>query len=201
MINLKLAGQVEWRKYCKGELEGYEPKPYDIPATPYNTYKDVGWIDFGDWLGTGRKRRGNNTNEGDTWLPYEEARDFVHQLNLKGEAEWKKYINGKLNNLPKKPDNIPSSAYFVYKNKGWIGVNDWLGNDGMTQTKVKDAVSFEEARKFVRSLGLKNENEWNDYKKGKLIHLPELPINIPKIPRNAYKDDGWVGIRDWLGVE
>ena len=23
----------------------------------------------------------------------------------------------------------------------------------------------------------------------------------PKMPRNYYKNDGWIGIRDWLGIE
>jgi len=82
-----------------------------------------------------------------------------------------------------------------------LTLDNWLGNDGMTQTKVKDAVSFEEAKKFVRSLKLKNEYEWNNYKNGKYEHLEPLPSNIPKLPRNYYKDDGWVGIRNWLGVD
>jgi len=199
--SLHLNGQIEWKKYCKGELKGYDPKPNNIPATPYNTYKNTGWIDFGDWLGTGRKRRGNNTNKGDTWLPYKEARDFVHKLNLKSYDEWRKYINGELNHLPRKPDNIPNSAYFVYKDNGWTGMSDWLGYESINKTKVKEALSFEEARTFVRSLGLRDENEWNNYKKGEYEHLEPLPSNIPKLPRKYYRDNGWIGIRDWLGVE
>ena len=80
-------------------------------------------------------------------------------------------------------------------------MNDWLGNDGNTQTKVENALPFEEARAFVQTLGLKTENEWNDYKNGKYEHLEPLPSNIPKLPRIYYKDNGWIGIRNWLGVE
>ncbi len=125
--DLKLKGQIEWRKYCKGELEGYKPKPSDIPAAPATAYKDMGWIDIGDWLGTGRKRSGNNSDGDNTWLSYLEARAFVHKLKLKGGAEWKAYIRGELEDLPKKPDDIPSSAYYVYRDKGWVGMRDWLG--------------------------------------------------------------------------
>jgi len=201
MHTLELKTTLEWKKYVKGELGGYENRPKNIPTAPDYVYKDEGWIDFGDWLGTGRKRKGNNTDEKTTWLSYEEAREFVHNLNLKNEKEWRKYIKGEYQDLLIKPDNIPNSPYFVYKNSGWIGMNDWLGNDGYTQTRVKNALTFEEAREFVRSLGLKNTYEWEDYKKGKYEHLEPLPINIPKMPGNYYKDDGWIGIRDWLGVD
>ena len=201
VLELNLKGSLEWKKYAKGTLDGYEKRPNDIPSAPDVAYKDKGWIDYGNWLGTGRKRKGNNTEEDTTWLSYEEAREFVHSLKLKNTAEWQQYIDGELEHLPKKPEDIPNSAYFVYKDNGWIGMNDWLGNDGRTQTKVENALSFEEAREFTKTLGLKTETEWNDYKNGKYEHLEPLPNNIPKMPRNYYKNDGWIGIRDWLGVE
>ena len=198
---LGLNGTIEWKQYCKGELENYETKPNDIPGSPEIVYKDKGWIDSGDWLGTGRKRKGNNTETDTTWLSYEEARDFVHKLKLKNLDEWNKYIHGELENLPIKPDNIPSSAYFVYKDSGWIGMNDWLGNDGMSKTKVQNALSFEEAREFVRSLGFKKVKEWEEYKRGSLKHIPSMPDNIPKSPNSFYKNSGWLGMNDWLGTD
>ena len=45
--SLKLSGQAEWRKYCKGELPGHGPKPDDIPASLPGKYKDAGWISLG----------------------------------------------------------------------------------------------------------------------------------------------------------
>jgi hypothetical protein len=43
----KLNGKNEWEEYCKsGE------KPPDIPSHPERYYKDQGWKDLGDWLGT-----------------------------------------------------------------------------------------------------------------------------------------------------
>lgn len=198
--SLGLEGQIEWRLYCKGQLEGYEPKPSDIPSTPHSSYKNDGWIDYGDWLGTGRKRRGVKANkENDIWLPYEEARAFIHSLNLRDEKEWRSYVKNELSHLPQKPSNIPNSPYFVYKNSGWRGINDWLGNS--IKTKVKNALPFEEARAFVRSLGLKNTHEWNVYKRGELEDYELIPENIPKSPHKVYKNDGWIGMNDWLGTE
>jgi hypothetical protein len=47
--SLGLASHKEWNAYCKS---GQKPK--DIPSTPYDIYKDNGWAEYGDWLGTGR---------------------------------------------------------------------------------------------------------------------------------------------------
>lgn len=197
--NLGLKGQIEWRKYLKGELEGFEQKPNNIPSTPDKIYENKGWIDYGDWLGTGRKRKSNNSNDNNTWLSYLEAKEFISILNLKSENDWKKYINYELKDLLQKPSNIPKSPNFVYKDIGWISWSDWLGNKD-SKTKVKNALSFEEARKFIRSLGLKNTYEWIEYKKGNLKYLDTIPDNIPKSPNTFYENDGWKGMHDWLGV-
>jgi len=197
--SLNLKGSIEWRKYCKGELEGYSPKPNDIPSAPDDRYKDEGWIDYGDWLGTGRKRRGNNIENDNTWLSYEEAKIFVHSLKLKDGMQWQQYINNELD-LPIKPTTIPSSPHFVYKDGGWKSWGDWLGNGSFGKTRVKNALSFEEAREFVRSLGLKKYDEWRSYIKGELNGYEAIPDNIPKSPYRFYKDCGWIGMNDWLGT-
>lgn len=197
--NLGLSGQIEWREYCKGNLEGYNPKPVDIPTSPSDRYtKEDGWINTADWLGTKRIRR---KKDEDVWLPYEKAREFVHKLNLKSMLEWTQYINGELTHLKIKPNNIPNSPLFVYKNNGWISLSDWIGHGNIPKTKVQNALSFKDARLFVRKLGLKNTYEWEDYKKRKLTHLEPIPDNIPKTPRNTYKNDGWIGMHDWLGIK
>ena len=55
--------------------------------------------------------------------------------------------------------------------------------------------SFNDARKFVHSLKLKNRNEWWDYcKSGK------KPEYVPKYPEKTYKNKGWNGVGDWLGT-
>ena len=57
---------------------------------------------------------------------------------------------------------------------------------------------FEDARAFVRSLGLKSVAEWREYcKSGK------KPADIPASPHNVYAEAGWAGLgrlaRDWHG--
>ena len=54
---------------------------------------------------------------------------------------------------------------------------------------------FEEARKFACSLAAINtQKEWMDYARS-----GKLPNDIPRDPRNAYKNKGWKGWGDFLG--
>jgi hypothetical protein len=53
--------------------------------------------------------------------------------------------------------------------------------------------SFQEARAYVRTLGLKSSTEWNKYSKS-----GERPHDIPSNPHTVYRDD-WNGWNDWLG--
>jgi len=131
---LGLNGQIEWRKYCKNDLPGYDPKPRDIPAAPDTVYKDDGYTDVDDWLNSGRKRSAKNKK---TWLPYDEAKAFVHKLKLTSYEQWVDYAAGKLEGLEPKPSNIPISPYFVYENDGWNGSQDWLGYTSQTRTVSK----------------------------------------------------------------
>lgn len=57
------------------------------------------------------------------WRPYLEARDYIRALGLKSQRKWLKYC--KKDRLC----NIPSNPQMVYKNKGWIDWNDWLGTN------------------------------------------------------------------------
>jgi len=54
--------------------------------------------------------------------------------------------------------------------------------------------SFEEARKFVQSLGIKREHDWRKFCKSN-----NKPEDIPFRPDYHYKKD-WKGMGDWLGT-
>jgi hypothetical protein len=123
------------------------------------------------------------------WMPFEEARTFVRKLDLKNNSDWLEYVDS--GNLP---DNIPKTPKTVYLGKGWNGLGDWLGT-GIIQTQKREYLSFSEARLFVRSLHLKSIIDWRMYyKSGK------KPNNIPASPGHVYKEEGWLGMPDWLGI-
>ena len=122
------------------------------------------------------------------WRPFEEAREFVRELNLKSWKEWAGYcVSGK------KPFDIPAAPYSVYRGKGWKGNADWLGTNRIPY-KDRKYLPFIEARKFVRKLGLSGQMEWRKYlKSGK------KPLNIPSKPERYYLNKGWNGFGDWVG--
>ncbi len=122
--NLKLTCKNEWTSYCKGELPDKALKPNDVPATPNITYKDSGWQGWGDWLGTGTVPQKSMKDR-----PFEEAREFARSLELGSVSDWKKYCKGEHLEKSPKPDDLPESPNSAYKDKGWIGWNDWLGTN------------------------------------------------------------------------
>jgi len=170
---LGLKGQKEWRDYCRSGN-----RPEDIPANPQGTYA-AEFQGYGDWLGTGRRSV--------PWKPFEEAREFVQGLGLKSGSEWRDYCKSGT-----KPNDIPSAPNQVYGSE-FKGMGDWLGT-GYVAAQHRQYRPFEEARKFVRSLGLKNLREWRDY-----LTSGQKPADIPAHPEQAYSSE-YKGLRDWLGT-
>jgi superfamily II DNA or RNA helicase len=192
---LQIKSGAEWNLYCKGKLPGKGKKPDNIPVSPERTYMDKGWTGRGDWLGTGAIAP--NLRE---YRSFKEARKFVHALEIKGQYDWHLYCAGKLREKGEKPNDIPTNAPRVYKNKGWTTWGNWLGT-GVVANKDKVFLSFEQARKFVHKLKLKSKTEWESYRKGGMPGKGMKPVNIPTNPRELYIDRGWVGWGDWLGTK
>lgn len=110
-LGLKSAG--EWVEYAKTPA-----KPDDIPAAPANVYELEGWDGFGDWLATERV-----ADQEKEYRPFEEARAFARSLRLRNQPEWIAYAKSGA-----KPPDIPARPDNTYKNDGWLGYGDWLGN-------------------------------------------------------------------------
>ena len=97
-------------------------RPNDIPKGPDRVYRDKGWTNWGDWLGTGEI-----APQLREYLSFQQARAFVHALNLKSTTEWAAYCAGDLHNLTKKPGDLPAAPNHKYKGKGWLSWPDFLG--------------------------------------------------------------------------
>ena len=90
-----------------------------------DTYlKDIGWKGGGHWLGTS-----NVSNRARKMRPFKEARGFVRNLRLKSSHEWELWSKGEHPRVKmKRPIDIPSTPHKIYKDAGWKGIADWLGN-------------------------------------------------------------------------
>lgn len=164
----------EWREWTQAAKV-----PLNIPVNPSVSYGEQ-WKGWGDWLGTGRVALMYLE-----FLPFHEARDYVRSLKLKTQNEWKEWYK------KNKPEKIPSNPNATYSND-WVSMGDWLGT-GKVGNRNRKYRSFGDARQFVRSLQLKNYEEWSDWAKS------SRPPDIPYDPSSIYSGE-WIGLGDWIGV-
>ena len=163
---LNLKNQKEWQSYVKS---GNKPK--NIHSKPERFYKNTSeWKSWGEWLGTYKIYDGYLT-----YMNFEDAKRYVHSLKLKSYSkDWKKFCE------TNKPIDIPTTPDRVYKGKGWVSWGDFLGT-GKVADQLKNFLPFEEAKEFIKKLGLKSQKEWQDYCKSGL-----KPNNIPSDPQKVY---------------
>ena len=173
---LQLSSSTKWFEHCKSP-----DFPHDIPKRPEQFYVNSGWKGYSDWLGNGRT---GYLLDGKGRLEFEEAREFVRSLKLNGLNDWISYCKS-----GKRPTNIPASPHTVYAKKGWKGYGDWTGSGRERSTTF---LPFNEARKYVRKLNLKNQQQFR-----KFCESTQRPENIPVQPNRTYRDE-WNGWSDWL---
>jgi len=178
--SLNLKGSSDWRAYAKS-IE----RPSNIPYNPDIIYKNKGWSNWGDWLGTY-----SLSSKEVQYLEFSEARSYVRQLNLKNYTEWRAFARS--NN---RPNNIPSDPNEKYKNDGWISLGDWLGTKNLAY-KNQRWVDFEEARTIVRQLNFGSNKEWRSF-----AQSDKRPREIPSAPDKKYKNSGWISWSDFLGYD
>lgn len=189
--DLNLKSLEEWYEFAKGQMPNMQ-KPDDIPFDVKKFYKYHGWAGYVDFLGLPKKEKSR-------FQRFKYARSFARSLHLETKKQWDQYCSGNLPERGIKPSNIPVAPNIVYKNKGWMSWNDWLGC-GVVTHKGKTYEPFVDARDFSRSLKLKNVHDWFAYCNGDFFRLADLPETIPTSPNEVYKDQGWISWRDWLGL-
>jgi hypothetical protein len=92
-----------------------------IPYDPRSVYKEEweGWVHFLD--------TDNSVDQIENLVDFEIAREYSRSLNFKFQKQWYKI---KFRDLPKGMTKKPEK---LYKGKGWIDWNDFLGIDKKTQ--------------------------------------------------------------------
>ncbi|XRB07450.1 methyltransferase domain-containing protein [Pycnococcus provasolii] len=175
---LGLKSCKEWETWSKSGA-----RPHDIPGQPYATYASSGWTSYGDFLGyaDGQGARGS-------FRSFEDARTYVRTLGLKSEKEWKAWSASGA-----RPDNIPSNPQTTYTSAGWTSYGDFLGYAEGPGSRGSFR-TFEDARTYVRTLGLKSYREWKAWSKS-----GKRPHDIPANPNVTYASTGWTSYGDFLG--
>jgi superfamily II DNA or RNA helicase len=175
---LGLTNQEEWTEYLQSDKRSFK-----IPGNPARIYKNNGWINLGDWLGTGRVA----TREM-VYRPFKDARKFARSLGLTTQVQWFDYCKSS-----KKPDDIPTSPRGTYKDQ-FTGFGDWLGTEKVANQK-RNYKSFNDAREYSKRLKLSGKIAWEKWSAD-----GNRPMDIPGNPRKTYKGKGWIGWSDWLGT-
>lgn len=121
------------------------------------------------------------------WSPFEEAREYVRSLALKSVYEWYEYC--KSNDFK---ESIPKSPAYVYKEKGWRGVGDWIGTDRIASQNIK-YLSYSDAQKFMFDNNIKTEKQWRVFRKKNNIE------NIPYKIERTYSDD-WISAQHFFST-
>ena len=170
----KITSSVQWRlKWQSGMF------PKDIPRAAESVYKYQGWKSWGEFLGTGRIQ-----SQQMEFRSFNEAKKYVKKLNLKGLEEWAKFSKSN-----KRPKDIPGMPARVYKDKGWIGLGDFLGYG----TKVY--TTYKKAKISIGKFKLNSQRDFFKFRKNK-----KFPQNVPSDPQAFYRQTGWKGWGDFLGT-
>lgn len=132
------------------------------------------------------------------YMPYEEASALVQQLGVKTQKQYKAWRHGELPDLPKWPQDLPGSPDDSYARRGWVSWGEFF-NTGYVWSKYKKFLPFNEAREYVRGLGLKSIEEWEAYSANRLPGKPKRPASqIPARPDVEYASE-WIDWPDFMG--
>jgi hypothetical protein len=132
------------------------------------------------------------------YLDYESAKAIVRAEQLKNFKEYQQWWD------IHKPEKLPKNPYKVYDN---FSAYDFLGTQKLELfSPVNNRAiyrSYDDAIKFVRTLGISSIREWLEFSK-----TSKFPKDIPRFPDYAYrytpKDPSWgkwVSWDEWLGKD
>lgn len=159
------------------EWIGYTGDRNGVPISPNKVFQDNGWIDWNHFLRGNKKRY---------WC-FNRSKKYVKTLSLKNVKEWSKFcVSGD------KPFEIPSAPDKYYKE--WISWDDFLNVKNIKSYKKINPLNFEDLKKLVKELGLKNRREWREY-----CNSNKRDSLISSHPELCYKEE-WKGWGDFFGT-
>ena len=182
--NIRTEG--EWRN---------QTHPAHIPKKPEYTYKKQdkwqGWpVFFGRQPGERYKR----SRAPEYSISFEEVKKYAQSIGVKNIQDWQSREH---------PAYIPKTPHLYFDKRGeWTNWYDFLGKVKKKDVRAKERaarqeaqankyVSYEEALKYARSIGMKDVKDWLSRKH---------PPGIPRYPNTVYGRSGdWQGWPVFLG--
>ena len=146
-----------------------EKEKLRLPARPREYYANKGWRGMRDFFGT-------------EILSYEKAKNLIQEHGIKNTKEY-----NLMSREEKEKLNLPTRPREYYTNKGWIDTYDFFG---------RKILSYEEAKKKVQELGVRNKNEYRLMNKEKRQEL-----GLPARSKEYYANKGWQGADDFFDTK
>jgi superfamily II DNA or RNA helicase len=154
-----------------------------IPSAPYNIYKNKGWKNWGDFLGTNKFQKIN-------YWSFKKSKNYIKKFNLKSQSDWLDFCK------KDRPVNIPTHPQVIYKNKGYKNLGHFIGSNSIaTQERNKYYLKIDQAKKLLKKAKI---NSQADFKK--FIKKKNLSLKIPYNPNSVYLNRGWKDWGDFLGT-
>jgi len=177
--------QVRAEYNDEGDIQNWYKKEYKKhlgwPAAPYRKYKEKGWVGWPELVGKENKFKKE-------YPDFDDFKDEVMSF-YQGEKDVKSWYE----NEYKKHPNWHSNPHVYYKDNGWEGYPELVGERNYQK---KEYPSFSNFVTEVRSEyeGDANIKDWyrKVYKKHK---------NWPSAPDIEYRNSGWVGWSELVGKE
>lgn len=159
-----------------------DKRPSTIPYSPEKEYKRTGWIDLGDWFGTGNTGRQRKKR-----MTYEQAKTYIQAVGIKTQHEffaWRK--------TDQRPETMPPDPNKVYLEfEGW---GTFLGT-GRIANQNKKYWSYEEAKVFLKALRITSGKHFRE-----LCSMGVITTDIPSSPYAFYsKQKSWISFPDFFG--
>ena len=163
---LNIKNNKEFKKWIK------DNKSFKIPMAPENTYKNSGWISWGDFLS-------NKNVHKKLFMEYNKAIEVLKKFNLKSQNEYLELLKKNIVELPTNPN-----VYY----KEWKSWSEYLSNEIINNFN-KTFISYEDSKIIISELKLKNVKEF----------FKKRPSNIPVDPKSYYKEK-WISWGEYLGT-
>ncbi len=172
-LEKKIVTKDQWVKHIKRN-----EKPIYIPSRPDATYKNKGWISWGDFF-----EHFNRFNRHHHYTTFKQAKKFGRSLKLNYAREWMEFCKS-----GKKPNNIPTNIGQTYKAefKGW---GEFLGTGRISVQEYKFLYpTLGKLKKIMKQHKVKNCLQYLKVIK----KLRKKGIILPWNPKRTYEEwKGW----------